>query len=433
MSAEGSGIFNKLISIADKVKTDDVLRHGLLMVAFSLIAGLLNYLYQLSMGILLTPAQFGTLYTLLSLLVVISVVSRIFQTSVTKFASRFKVLNNLGGVNYLWRFFLRRTILLGAAAFLALSLLVTPISRFLNIDNNWYLIILFFSFVLALIIPVNYGVLRGLQRFLPLGFSMSLRALLRLVFSVVLVYLGFAIYGALLSLLISYLIVLIITLFFLKDLPASSQERVNVSDLRSYMGLAFLAITSYTMLTNVDIILAKHYLSPESAGNYSVISLLGKIARFAPAGIALAMFPKTSELFEAGGRYGAVLLKAVLLTLLLGGGIVILYWLFPESIMSFLFSGKYLFAVAHLFKYGLAMFFFALSWLLMNYFLSVNEMKVAYPFLGVALLQIFLINFFHSNIGQIVNVMLISGVLSLVLILPFFLKMKKWPYRGGIN
>jgi len=62
-----------------------------------------------------------------------------------------------------------------------------------------------------------------------------------------------------------------------------------------------------------------------------------------------------------------------------------------------------------------------------------QHMKVAYPFLGVALLQISLINFFHSNIGQIVDVMLISGVLSLVLIPPFFLKVKKWPYRGGIN
>ena len=62
-----------------------------------------------------------------------------------------------------------------------------------------------------------------------------------------------------------------------------------------------------------------------------------------------------------------------------------------------------------------------------------QHMKVAYPFLGVALLQISLINFFHSNIGQIVDVMLISGVLSLVLIPLFFLKVKKWPYRGGIN
>lgn len=433
MASISAGIHNTLISIKDKLKSDDMTRHGLMMAGFGLFAGFLNYLYQFFMGTLLTPRQFGTLYTLLSLFSIILVISQIYQNSVTKFTSRFRALNYLGQMNSLWRFFLRRTALIGAAAFAVLALLSPLISKFLNIANNWYLIILFSSFALAVVIAANYGILRGLQRFLALGLSQTIWASLRLAAGVVLVYLGFAIYGALLALLISYLIVFVITMFFLRDLSRTSKEKPDLSGLGSYTGFTFLAIASYSILTNADAILAKHYLNPESAGNYAVISLLGSVARFAPAGVAMAMFPKTAELFEMGRRHSKLLMRAILLTLIMVSVVVILYGLFPDFIINFFFGSKYPFVAPYLFEYGLAMLFFTLSWLLMNYFLSVNETKVAYPFMGVMLLQISLICFFHSSIAQIVNIFLISGILSFVLILPFFWKMKKYPAKVGPN
>ena len=275
--------------------------------------GFINYLFHLVMGIMLTPTQYGTLYSLLSLLVILSIVSSTIHTSVTKFASKFKAHGNLGGVNYLWRFSLKRTFLIGLVSFLILSLLSPLLATFLNITNIWYLLFLFLSLILTFVLPVNYGILRGLQRFIPLGSSNTLMAILKLATGALLVYLGLGVYGGLLAFIIAQLIVFIFTLYFLRDLTSAGAEKIDTGGLRAYVGLALLAIAAFTVLTNVDVILVKHYLSPETTGSYSAIAVLGKIAFIVPGGIVVAMFPKTSELYETNATHHRVLLKAALL------------------------------------------------------------------------------------------------------------------------
>ena len=215
-----------------------------------------------------------------------------------------------------------------------------------------------------------------------------------------------------------------VTIYFLRDLATADDEKFEVSGIRSYTRLTLLAFLAFTVLTNVDVILAKHYLSAIDAGNYSAISVMGKVVFFVPGGIAIVMFPKTSQLFEVGGDHHSILRKAILLTLLLVSGVVIIYWLFPQFIVNILFLGKYPAAVPYLFKYGLAMAFFAVSSLLMLYFLSLNRTKVAYFLIGAMLLELCLIILFHSSIAQIVNIVLICGAVCLVLVLTFYVTVR---------
>jgi O-antigen/teichoic acid export membrane protein len=427
-------MLNNLALIKDKVIIDDMTRHGIMMVAFAVIGAFLSYMYQLAMGWLLTPEDYGIVISLLALLVIVSVFSSTIETTVTKFVSKESVGNKLGRVNYLWKFTLKRTLLLGLAIFAVLALFSPLISSFLNIGNNWYPIIIFLSLVLTFGVSANYGTLRGLQRFLALGISGTLGACLKLAIAVGLVYMGFKVSGALLSVALAAVIAFFVSIYFLRDLPKVGNEKVEVRGVRSYTGLAFLALLAFAVLTNIDVILAKQYLSAVDAGNYAAISVIGKLAFFIPGGIAIAMFPKTSHLFEVGGVHRLVLRKAILLTLLLAGVVVIIYWLFPQFVVNILFMGKYPDAIPYLFKYGLAMAFFAVSSLLMFYFLSLNRTRVAYLLIGAVLLQLCLIILFHSSIGQIVNVMLICGASCLVLILPFYLKVRNdFSYSAGLQ
>ncbi len=414
--------------LRDRIKSDDMLRHGSIMVAFVLGGSFFNYLYQLSMGRLLTPAEYGALISLLSLLTIISVFGQTVDLSVTNFVSKEKARNKMERINYLWRFLLKRTLLLGVALFLILALLTPLISRFLKMDNNWYIIVLGFSLVFVFAIPVNLGTLRGLQRFVPLGLAGGIAALFKFSVAVLLVYLGFGLYGGLSSFVIANLLIFFIGLFFLRDLTRAGNEKIETGNIRSYTGLALLAIVCFTILTNIDVILAKHYLNPESVGDYSALSVVGKIALYVPGGIVIAMFPKTSELFEKGMGHRPTLLKAMLFTLFLAGGVVMLYWLFPGFIITFIFGSKYLVTIPYLYKYGLAMLFFAISFLSMNYFLSLNETRIGYPLVAVAVLEVVLIGFFHSDINQITNMMLICGIVSVVLMLPFYIGVVKSYY-----
>ena len=394
------------------------------MVTFSTLTAFFNYLYQLSMGILLGPEHFGILYSLNTMLVLISVFPQAIIITVAKFTSKLKAEGKLDGVNYLWRFSLQRAFIIGIAAFALLAGLSPLFSWFLNMDTNLYPIIVFSGVLIICPLAVNYGTMQGLQRFLPLGLSQALVGFLKVTIGSILVYLGMGIYGGLASIPISFAVVLLVAFFFLRDFRQCRSEAVPFSGVGSYTIFALLALFSITMLSNVDVVLVKHYLSAAEAGNYSAISVLGKIAYYAPLGVAVAMFPKSSEAFEKGRDYRRLFLKAMFLTLAIAGSVVLVYGLFPQFITQLLFGDKYPLAAPNLFLYGLAMALLAFCLLLMNYFLSLNQTKVAYPLLGAMLLQIVLIVFFHSSIAQVVTIMLISGISAVILVLPFFLKVR---------
>lgn len=419
-------MLQRLTLLVERVKSDDMVRHGLLMAAFGFALGLFNYLYQLAMARMLQPDDYGILMSLTSLFLIVSIFALAIRTAMAKFISKYHAENNMKAAGNLWRLYLKRTLLLGVVAFIVTALLSPAISGFLRIGNFWYPLTLFSALILAFALPVNYGTLNGLHRFVPLGWTTTLWALLKLVFAIVLIKLGFGLYGGLVPFLLAFIIVFAITLSLLKDLRDGNAKKVEIVGFRSYLGLSFIAILAYTVLTNIDVVLVKHFLSPEQAGNYAALAALGRAALFAPMGIALAMFPKSSGLHEMGKSHRSVLLMGVLLTLLISGAVVVVYWIDPEFALGFLGkyeSGalKYALAVDHLFRYALAMILFAVSYVIMNYFLSINRTRVAYPFVATAFLQVVLILYFHGNIAQVVNVMLVSAAVCLIAVIAFYL------------
>jgi O-antigen/teichoic acid export membrane protein len=352
---------------------------------------------------------------------VVTVLAITIRTAMAKFISKYHAENNLEARGYLWRVYQKRLLIFGAIAFVFVAALSPQISGFLRIGNPWYPVVLFSSLTLAFVFPLNQGALNGLHRFFSLGWTDALWTLLRFVLAILLIKLGMGLYGGLAPSMIAYIVVVPITYYILKDLPRNGRGSVELSGLRSYVSLSFIAILAYTMLTWVDMILVKHFLNDDQAGNYAAIAALGRVSLFAPMGIALALFPKTSGLHELGKSHRPVLLIAVLFTTLLTSLVVIIYWLFPNFFVNLLGSGKYTLAAPYLYKYGMAMMFFAISYIFMNYFLSLNLIKIAYIFAAVGFLQILLILYFHGDIAQVVNDVLVSSVVCLLANLIFYL------------
>ena len=115
-----------------------------------------------------------------------------------------------------------------------------------------------------------------------------------------------------------------------------------------------------------------------------------------------------------------MVMKALALTCVVGVAVVAVYALFPGFFRDVILGGKYQLPAHGLVKYGLAMFGFALSSLIMNYALSMNKTAVALPLVLAAALEIVLIAVNHSSVDQIVNVMLVSGFSCLVLVAAWF-------------
>jgi O-antigen/teichoic acid export membrane protein len=402
-------VLKDLSALKRRVVADDVARHGALMVFSGFLVGLLGYLYQFFMGVMLPADQYGTLFSLISLSMVVAMFTQTFQTSTSRFVSMMKTNGSAGEVRYLWMSSLRRSVLVGLLLFLLLAAATPLLASFLNIDNEWYFIVLFSSLVFSIAVSVNQGMLQGLQRFVPLGFTQVLGSLLRLGLAVGLVYIGWGINGGLLPMLIGGVIIFGVSFVFISDVAKTSSEKCDLVGLSSYTGWTLLAVFAFAMLTNIDVILGKHYLSPDSAGDLSAVSVLGRMALYAPMGIGVAMFPKTSELFDRGGDAPKVLRRAGSYTLLLGAAVIIVYCLLSSFIIDFVFGGKYEIGVVDVVKYSLGMLLFSLSFLLMNYFLSTNQTRVALVLVVALALEAILVALFHSSVSRIVDMVLVAS------------------------
>jgi len=406
-------VLKDLSTLKRRIIADEVARHGALMVLSGLLVGLFSYLYQFFMGVMLPVDQYGTLFSLISLSMIVAMFTQTFQTSTSRFVSVQKIEGSAGQVKYLWMSALRRSILVGLLLFLLLALATPLLASFLKIDNRWYFIILFSSLVFSMAISVNQGVLQGLQRFVPLGFTQVLGSFLKFALGILLVYVGLGVSGGLLPFLVVGVGLLAVSLFFISDVVRTTSQKYDLAGLSSYTGWTLFAVFAFAMVTNIDVILAKHYLSPDGAGDLCAISVLGRMALYAPMGIGVAMFPKTSELFESGGDAPKVLGRAGLYTLLLGAVVIIAYCLLSPFIIDSVFDGKYDIGLVDIVKYSSAMLLFSVSFLLMNYFLSINQTRVALV-LGFALgVEVVLVVLFHSSAVQIVDMVLISGVACL--------------------
>jgi len=414
---------NITVIIKDGLKANSIGQDSLIMVISAFLANIFVYIYQLSMGILLEPPEYGILLSLTALLIIISMFGDTITLIMSRLTSKYKAEARLAAINYVWYRSLKYTFIIGVLVFAIAAGLSPLISRFLKINNIGYLLITFSSWIFAFSLSGNWGVMQGLQRFLSFGLNRVLWALLRPAFAIILVSLGFGLIGGLAALPISYAVALIITfLLLLRNLSHAGKERVNLDKTYSYAGLTLLAIFSITMLVNIDVVLAKHFLTPIDAGRYSAVSVLGRISFYAPMGIALAMFPKTSESFEISGRHHRLFITSVLLAILIVGTICLAYALFPRPIVDLIFSDKYLIIAPYIFKYSLGMSFLSLSYLAMTYLLSIGRSRVAFILLAAMLSQLGMIGLFHSDITQFVNIMFISGILSLVLVLLFLSK-----------
>jgi O-antigen/teichoic acid export membrane protein len=404
------------------MEDQNLTKHSIIMMVSAMAVNFFSYVYQLLMGRLLSKEEYGILYSLLSLMYIINVGGTTIQTAAVRYVSKLKAHGKYGRIRYIWEFLVNRALLLGLASFLLLSILSFPLSRFFNIDNEWYVILLAFSLVFSFALSANLGLLMGLQKFIEFSVSNNLWVLIKLLFAVGLVLLGFGVYGALLPIAIANILVFFITFVFIRSLMKNSSQKFEMGDVYSYSTLALLAIFSYTALTYVDVLLAKHYLDVNLAGDFAALAVLGKIILFAPSGIALAMFPKISDSFERKVSHSSLLFKALLYTVVIGGFVSLLYLLFPQLIAWVMFGDKYSSIIGYMFPYGVAMLMLSVITLLVNYSLSIHKTKIAYITFIALLAEVSLLSAFHSSISEMINCILIS---NLVAIIPmgFYLKL----------
>ncbi len=396
---------------------DDFTKHiGFVFIA-SMVVNLCNYLFHIFMSRTLGPVDYGIMVSLFSLFMIIAVPAGVLQTVITKYISNFKAKGELARIKLLLHQLLTRVSLFAVAGFILLTLLSGHIASFLHIPSRLPIVLIAVAVALGIICPVLLGTLQGLQKFVYFGTDMMIGGISKLLFGILLVYVGLKVNGALLGLAMGSLAALLFAIFPLRHQFTSDQIDCNLtlSPIYGYFFPVAIMLLCFMLLTNIDLILVKHFFDSSQAGHYAAASIVAKIILFLPGAIAMVMFPKTSELHALNKESKPVLKKSLLYTTLLSGGVLLLYLAIPSVVVKSLFGSQYIPTIPLIGMFGLAMLFFSLTNILLFYQISVHQLRFLKILVPATIVEVALISLFHTSLIQVILI-LVAVSLSLFLL-----------------
>jgi len=383
---------------------DSFAKDSFVMFSSTAIANVMLYLFHIFMGSRLGPEQYGILVSLLSLIYLLSIPSSTIQTVITRTISEYIARKQERLAGALLAHVTKRFVVIAFLIVIAICAGSSIIASFLKIDSPITVMLFSIAVLFSILMPVNYGALQGLKEFHHLGLNNILNALLRLGFGILLVYLNMGVNGAVLSYGLAYCIALAATYIPLNVLLRKASGNLKTDEIIDYSFPVLLSIICLSIMSNVDMLLVKHFFGQRDAGIYAAASTLGKVILFAPGGIAAALFPRVTDLHVRGKSYIGVLKKGLFYTMLISGLGVVIYFFFPQIVILF-FGSNYKDGIPFIGYLGLAMAFLGLANIVIYYALSIKNLNFMKYLIAFTLLEVGLLLLFHNTLMYVVIIL----------------------------
>lgn len=402
-----------MIEKINVLKRDELVRGSFILFFMIVLYNLFNYVFQISMAKFLGPADYGILAVLMSIIYVFSIPSEAIQTIIAKYTSIFLIKREHGKVKDLLIRSLKKGLLFALVLYLFYAILSIFISHFLDINNVLILITGLFIFIVFLL-PSIRGFLQGSRKFFALGSNLVIESLSKLLISLVLVYFGWKVFGAVIGVVVGTSVALLLGILFAKKVITSKREKFNSDGIYKSSIPIVIATVCIVLMYSLDIILARRFFAAEIAGQYAFVSLIGKTIIFVSSAIGKAMFPISTGNFERGVNNNSVLKKSLYIVTLLSALSLMLYLWIPKTIVRLISLGspEYLAASPILFNLGLAYSLISMSYIIFLYKLSQNKMNKSAWFLVIFLLiQSLLLFTFNDSLVDYSQAILSSALL----------------------
>jgi O-antigen/teichoic acid export membrane protein len=385
---------------------------SMVVIVGSNIVNALNYIYHLIIGRLLGPTTYGELASLISIIGLLGIIPGALGMTIVKFISSAKEKDEVDG---LVKWLTKLGLVIGIIEAIIIIFSSSMLKSFLKIDDISILLLVSLSIFIATPVQFYRSVLQGLLKFNQMVLSVLADSGLKLLGTVLLVYLGFGLLGTIVGMIIGISVGLIIAIYSLREyLNFKYEKALNLKPILSYSIPIIIQTGAQTSLYSADLILVKHFFNPHDAGLYASLSVLGRIIFFGAGPVASVMFPMISKKKAAGESYNRVFSYSLLLTSAISLFVLLIYLFFPELAIQILYGKLYLDAASYLVWFGLFMCMFTIATLLVNYNFALGKTKVViFPSLA-ALLQILGIWIFHSDLKEVITISIIVSCFLLV-------------------
>lgn len=427
----------------DKIKNLALktLRHELISGSFYIFLGItassfLAFIFNIYIARQLSYSDYGIYASIISLITLLTIPSASISAVIVRYATSFfsRGEDARAGAFYLKTF---KYLLISSVIFNIVFLLFFPfISSFLKIDQLGLIILASISVSLSYLATVNMAFLQSLFKFKMLGILYFFTGFGKLFGGVILIILGLKVYGALLAAFIFSLIDYVFSFIPLRHMITRAEKKVNIErrDFISYAIPASISIFSLSSFISTDVLLVKHFFSPEQAGFYGGLSLVGKVVFYFTGPIPMAMFPLIVKRHTNQEKFHSLFFLSLILVTAPSILITIFYFLFPEfTIKLFLGRGGYLTIAPLLGFFGIFVTIYSINNVFINFFLSVKKTIIASMVLLPAALQIIFIYLYHKDLYQIILVSILSSILLMIFLMLYYLKIYGFSYSEKVQ
>jgi O-antigen/teichoic acid export membrane protein len=405
-----------------------VTRNGLITLAAMVATVSLTYLFQAVMARQLSTREYGELSVIVATLNVVTIPIFGLSTAITRDVAARRAGHSEPVGNFLRLYSVR----VGSVtvAVIAGVLFSSPwLVSFLQLSSPIPLVYLALLVTLTNALGVGRSAMLGLHLFGSLAVNQVAEALIRLVSGTALAaaglvgaagFAGYSIGQTAALLLMVHLApwlrrprLMATTVGQPCDLAITAEEATLHNRDRDISWAATIVAGTSIVLLNFDLIVVKHFLPPEQAGQYAAISVLAKALFVVTNAFDLVLFPSAAAARARGVDESAHLRRALWSI----GAIVIpilgVYWLGAAPLVSLLFGPRYLGVASLLATYALAVSLLGIATLFARYRLAIGRAIPTARLLALVGLAGGAFLVFHETLEQIVGVLLLIGVAAL--------------------
>ena len=348
-----------------------LLKNSSIVMVGVVVSNLLAYVFHFIAGRMLGPEDYGVFGALMALFLLVALPTGALGSAITKYTSRFHSEKQLGHIAVLRKKIQSDVFVFSAVLLLLVILFSADIAGFLKIASRIPVIIVGFTLVFALILPVNRGILQGMKKFRILTWNNIIEAFARLALLLFFLYAGYGTNGAVMAYGLAYFVAFLLVFPHIKETKTNKTglENIDIRPIYKFIFLVFIVNLVLQSVINLPSLFIKHYYSSVFTGYWTAALNIARISLFATRAISMVMFPEIAGEKDHSNKK-KIFGKAVILVSLASSGIALLLFAIPAFLIRTLYGPAYLGAVPILEWMGVAMIFLGLLQLSASYLLA---------------------------------------------------------------
>lgn len=390
---------------------------GALLIVSAMVANVFNFIFNMYLARTLSLEDFGLVSVSGNLLFLVMIPLTAIGTTINYQSGllfgRFGELKTFS----FWHFFNRRLAILGVVLGVVWLLLTTLFMDFFH-TSQWLPFVIFsVVWVFGLLGSLDKGYLLGKLLFGVLAIVAFVEAVVKLISAIVLVELGLDhwVYLSIpLSIVSSFVIGRYVIFVREKKLFKQLDLSKHFSFAKKFFLVSMISSISTMSFLSLDILLVKHVLPPTEAGQYALISLVGKIIFFMSTLASQFVLPLVSHNEGAQKDSRKTLDYTLAATAVLAGVSFIGLGVLADWTLPLVFGERIVGLTQYALLFTAGMMCFSLSRVFMTYYLAKKVYLFSVVSFMFSIVQVVALLIWNDSLLMVVEVMSAIGLATLV-------------------